>query len=80
MHHDFIPRQGLRPTGEHHEIYLSDLHRTAAEEPRAMLRQPSGSPRQSPIRSHNWSFLIGVIRPTVETWSGPVGRLNLGGS
>jgi hypothetical protein len=40
MHHDFIPSQGLRMTGRHHEIYLSDVRRVAPEKLRTILRQP----------------------------------------
>ncbi len=40
MHHEFIPQQGLRMTGKHHEIYLSDPRRTAPEKLRTILRQP----------------------------------------
>ena len=40
MHHDFIPRQGLRMTGRHHEIYLSDIRRTDPWKLRTILRQP----------------------------------------
>jgi len=40
MHHEFIPSQGLRMTGTHHEIYLSDPRRTAPEKLRTILRQP----------------------------------------
>jgi hypothetical protein len=38
--HAFIAEHGLRPTGRHHEIYLSDLRRTAPERLRTILRQP----------------------------------------
>jgi len=38
--HTFIRDQGLRPTGRHHEIYLSDARRTAPERLRTILRQP----------------------------------------
>jgi hypothetical protein len=38
--HGFIAEHGLRPTGRHHEIYLSDLRRTAPERLRTILRQP----------------------------------------
>ncbi len=38
--HAFIEEQGLRPTGRHHEIYLSDTRRTAPERLRTILRQP----------------------------------------
>ena len=40
MHHEFVPAQGLRMTGTHHEIYLSDARRTAPERLRTILRQP----------------------------------------
>jgi hypothetical protein len=38
--HAFIAEQGLRPSGRHHEIYLSDARRTAPERLRTILRQP----------------------------------------
>ncbi|CAL9342714.1 hypothetical protein SUDANB121_00313 [Nocardiopsis dassonvillei] len=40
MHRGFIPEQGLRPGGRHHEVYLSDLRRAAPERLRTLLRQP----------------------------------------
>lgn len=40
MHERFIPGQSLRPTGKHHEIYFSDLRKTAPERMRTLLRQP----------------------------------------
>ncbi len=40
MHNEFIPAQGLRMTGKHHEIYLSDPRRTPAEKLKTILRQP----------------------------------------
>jgi hypothetical protein len=40
LHQQFIPAQSLRMTGKHHEIYLSDPLRTAAEKLRTILRQP----------------------------------------
>ncbi|MDO8383809.1 MAG: GyrI-like domain-containing protein [Microbacterium sp.] len=40
MHAEFIPEQGLRMTGRHHEIYLSDPRRAAPEKLRTILRQP----------------------------------------
>lgn len=40
MHHEFIPGQGLRLTGTHHEIYLSDFRRVAPDKRRTILRQP----------------------------------------
>lgn len=43
MHEAFIPGNGLRMVGTHHEIYLSDPRRTAPERLRTILRQPVGS-------------------------------------
>ncbi len=40
MHDEFIPEHGLRMTGKHHEIYLSDARRTAPDRLRTILRQP----------------------------------------
>ena len=40
MHEEFIPAQGLRMTGRHHEIYLSDPRRVAPDRLRTILRQP----------------------------------------
>ncbi len=40
LHREFIPRHGLRMTGRHHEIYLSDPRRVAASRLRTILRQP----------------------------------------
>jgi hypothetical protein len=40
LHHRFIPEHGLRMTGKHHEIYLSDPRRVAPEKLRTILRQP----------------------------------------
>ncbi|WP_456824983.1 GyrI-like domain-containing protein [Cellulomonas sp. P5_E12] len=40
MHHEFIPENGLRMVGTHHEIYLSDVRRVAPEKRRTILRQP----------------------------------------
>jgi hypothetical protein len=48
MHDRVIPERGLRMTGIHHEIYLSDARRTAPERLRTILRQPvaeSAGPR-----------------------------------
>jgi hypothetical protein len=38
--HRFIEEQGLRRTGKHREIYLSDFRRTATERLRTIIRQP----------------------------------------
>ncbi|MFT0762149.1 GyrI-like domain-containing protein [Actinomyces sp. F1_1611] len=40
LHQEYLPAHGLRPTGIHHEIYLSDFRRTAPERLRTVLRQP----------------------------------------
>lgn len=40
MHHRFLPDNGLRLAGKHHEIYLSDFRKTAPEKLRTILRQP----------------------------------------
>ena len=40
LHDEFIPEHGLGMTGKHHEIYLSDLRRTAPDKLRTILRQP----------------------------------------
>ena len=40
MHEGFIPAQGLRMTGRHHEIYLGDPRRTAPARLRTILGQP----------------------------------------
>lgn len=42
MHHEYIPAEGLRMTGRHHEIYLSDARRVAPAKQRTILRQPVG--------------------------------------
>jgi hypothetical protein len=38
--HDFIHASGKQLHGKHHEIYLSDLRRTAPEKLKTILRQP----------------------------------------
>lgn len=40
--HKFIEAQGYRPTGRHHEIYMSDPRRTSARNLKTILRQPMG--------------------------------------
>lgn len=45
MHEEFIPEHGLRMTGHHHEIYLSDPRKVAPEKLRTILRQPVESAR-----------------------------------
>lgn len=40
MHEEVIPGLGLRMTGRHHEIYLSDARRVAPDRLRTILRQP----------------------------------------
>jgi hypothetical protein len=38
--HEFIRRQGYRPTGRHHEVYLSDPNRTSPKNLKTIVRQP----------------------------------------
>ena len=40
LHDEFLPANGLAPTGRHHEIYLSDPRRTEPARLRTILRQP----------------------------------------
>lgn len=40
LHQEFIPENGLRMTGKHHEIYLSDFRRIPPDKQRTILRQP----------------------------------------
>lgn len=40
LHHEFIPANGLRMAGKHHEIYLSDFRKVTPEKQRTILRQP----------------------------------------
>ncbi len=40
LHYSFIPSAGLRMTGKHHEIYLSDARRVDPSKLRTILRQP----------------------------------------
>jgi hypothetical protein len=40
MHDEFIPGEGLRMVGKHHEVYLSDARRTEPAKLRTILRQP----------------------------------------
>ena len=40
LHREFIPAKGLEENGRHHEIYLSDIRRTAPEKLKTVLRQP----------------------------------------
>jgi hypothetical protein len=40
LHDEFLPAQGLRESGKHHEIYLSDPRRTDSGQLKTILRQP----------------------------------------
>ncbi len=40
MHEEFMPANGLKPHGFHHEIYLNDPRRVAPEKLRTIIRQP----------------------------------------
>ncbi len=48
MHERFIPEQGLRLAGTHHEIYLSDARKVAPEKLRTILRQPVAAAESRP--------------------------------
>lgn len=40
MHAEFIPQNGFKMTGKHHEIYFSNFKKVAPEKLRTILRQP----------------------------------------
>lgn len=40
IHDSYIPQNGLRMTGKHHEIYLSDFRKVDASKLKTILRQP----------------------------------------
>jgi hypothetical protein len=40
LHDEYMPANGLTFNGDHHEIYLSDVRRTAPEKLKTVLRQP----------------------------------------
>lgn len=40
LHREFVPAQGLRLAGRHHEVYFSDFRRVAPERRRTLVRQP----------------------------------------
>lgn len=40
LHEDYLPANGLKENGEHHEIYLNDPRRVAPEKLKTILRQP----------------------------------------
>lgn len=40
LHEEYLPANELRPTGRHHEIYLSDPRRTEPAKLKTILRQP----------------------------------------
>ncbi len=40
IHNDFIPANGLKENGHHHEIYLGDPRKVAPEKLKTVLRQP----------------------------------------
>ncbi len=40
LHDEFLPANGLVPSGRHHEIYLSDPRKTDAARLKTILRQP----------------------------------------
>ncbi|RGE19602.1 GyrI-like domain-containing protein [Leucobacter sp. wl10] len=40
MHDEFIPENGLRVDGKHHEVYFSDFRKVTPDKLRTILRQP----------------------------------------
>jgi hypothetical protein len=40
LHQEFVPANGLKETGHHHEIYLSDPRKVAPQKLKTILRQP----------------------------------------
>jgi hypothetical protein len=40
LHAEFLPANGLAPSGRHHEIYLSDARKTQPAKLKTILRQP----------------------------------------
>ncbi len=40
LHEEFVPANGLRLAGKHHEIYLSDFRKVEPAKQRTILRQP----------------------------------------
>jgi hypothetical protein len=40
LHEEFLPANGLKERGKHHEIYLGDPRKTAPEKLKTILRQP----------------------------------------
>lgn len=40
LHQEFVPANGLRETGHHHEIYLGDPRKVAPQKLKTILRQP----------------------------------------
>ena len=40
LHQEFLPRNGYKENGKHHEIYLGDPRRVAPEKLKTVLRQP----------------------------------------
>ena len=40
LHDEFLPENGLRPDGRHHEVYFSDARRVAPDRLRTLLRPP----------------------------------------
>ncbi len=49
LHDHFIPTAGLRLTGKHHEIYLSDPRRVEPGKLRTILRQPVRGRAPAPV-------------------------------
>jgi hypothetical protein len=55
LHDEFIPGNGLRVAGTHHEIYLTDFRKVAPDKRRTILRQPRHA-------SVTWTISTGSLR------------------
>lgn len=40
LHHEYMPKNGLKFNGNHHEIYIGDPRKSAPEKLKTILRQP----------------------------------------
>ena len=65
LHDEFLPVNGLVPTGRHHEIYLSDARKTEPAKLKTILRQPviDGPLTQSRYRAKG-SSVCTPVRPS----------------
>ena len=62
MHHEFMPVHGLRMTGRHHEIYLSDTAAPTREAP----DDPASAGRGCGVVSGRYAIGIAAVRPSAK--------------